>query len=118
MAAQSKSIPKPEPRGPLYWFIRLELARERADFAAIARAQRELRLLGVVVEFGSHRSMSREQLIAVLTKLVEAKPNEPRDVLPLVETHFGRDTATEFSQTRLLDALNVMTIGDFLKLTE
>jgi hypothetical protein len=34
---------------PAYWMLRLEMARERGDAAAIALAQRELQRLGVRV---------------------------------------------------------------------
>jgi hypothetical protein len=44
---------------PLWWFSKLECAVERGDFAAAARAQRELARLGVRVDFGWPRDRSR-----------------------------------------------------------
>lgn len=37
---------------PVYWFVVLEKARERSDFATAANAQSELRRLGVTVGYG------------------------------------------------------------------
>lgn len=35
----------------VYWFLALDIAHEQNDFAAAARAQRELRRLGVDVRY-------------------------------------------------------------------
>lgn len=36
---------------PVYWFVLLQRARERADVVAALQAQRELSRLGVQIEF-------------------------------------------------------------------
>lgn len=36
---------------PVYWFAVLDMARERGEFDRAAKAQRELKRLGVVVRF-------------------------------------------------------------------
>ena len=40
---------------PTAWFVVLEQAREAGDFERAARAQRELRRLGVEVRYGGDR---------------------------------------------------------------
>jgi hypothetical protein len=40
---------------PTYWFVVLEIARERGDFARAAEAQRQLERLGVSVRYGRPR---------------------------------------------------------------
>jgi hypothetical protein len=40
---------------PAYWLLRLEMARERHDFVAAARARDELARLGVRVIYGRPR---------------------------------------------------------------
>jgi hypothetical protein len=40
---------------PTYWFALLEQARERGNYEAAARAQRELGRLGVRVKFNTRR---------------------------------------------------------------
>jgi hypothetical protein len=44
---------------PLWWFSSLECAVQRGDFAAAARAQKELARLGVRVAYGRPQSRSR-----------------------------------------------------------
>ncbi|MBN2216548.1 MAG: hypothetical protein JW719_04145 [Pirellulales bacterium] len=36
---------------PTYWFVLLEIARERGDFESAAEASRQLRRLGVSVRY-------------------------------------------------------------------
>jgi hypothetical protein len=45
---------------PLWWFARLEAAVERGDFAAAARAQRELERLGVSVQYRGRQPIRSE----------------------------------------------------------
>jgi hypothetical protein len=56
--------PDPVRDWPLWWFARLEAARERSDFQAAARAQRELERLGVSVQFRSRRPVRREEVFS------------------------------------------------------
>ena len=41
---------------PVWWFVRLEMAVERGDHAAAAEAQRELKRLGVYVNYGQPKA--------------------------------------------------------------
>jgi hypothetical protein len=45
---------------PLWWFARLEAAIERGDYAAAARAQRELERLGVTVRYRGRQPVRPE----------------------------------------------------------
>jgi hypothetical protein len=48
----TKSAAEPDYRdSPVFWFVRLEKAREHRDFEKAAEAVRELRRLGVDVRF-------------------------------------------------------------------
>lgn len=43
---------------PTYWFVVLEIARERSDFEQAAEAQRELKRLGVKVTYHRPQAVS------------------------------------------------------------
>jgi hypothetical protein len=45
---------------PAYWMLRLEMARERGDAAAVASAERELQRLGVRVTYEGREEVSRD----------------------------------------------------------
>lgn len=47
---KSKPTERPEDQ-PIYWFSVLELSRDRGDIQTAARAQRELKRLGVAVTY-------------------------------------------------------------------
>jgi hypothetical protein len=47
---------RPHTEQPVYWFVRLEQALERGDFAAALNATDRLRQLGVTVRFNGLRA--------------------------------------------------------------
>lgn len=52
MAKEAKPSRKQhQPRGPVYWFALLDMARERRDVEAATEAAQELRARGVIVQY-------------------------------------------------------------------
>jgi uncharacterized protein YPO0396 len=44
---------------PTFWFVRLENARQRQDHESAAQAIKELRRLGVIIQFARRREAQR-----------------------------------------------------------
>ena len=60
MSASAISDTSDHTDAPTYWFVILEIARERGDFKRAAEAQRQLRRLGVRVTYGRPETQRQE----------------------------------------------------------